>query len=115
MSSPTGCTNQSHESQHSAVTGTSLSESQASKSVHEPAAEDVEGDNVPVEISNEDEGEDEQEEVEVVGSKRRKLTTAVWRHFERVKIKGNWKAKCAYCKRSLEEKQKMGLSISMII
>lgn len=108
MSSPTRCTNQSHESQHSAVTRTSLSESQASESVHEPAAEDIEGDNGPVEISDEDDGEDEQEEVEVVGSKRRKLTSPVWRHFERVKIKGNWKAKCAYCKKKLGGETKNG-------
>src|SRR4051812_31696578 len=92
LSRQTGCTNQSQESQLSAITAASPSESQGSECVHEPAIEDVEGANVPVEISDEDGGEDEQEEIEVVGSKRRKITSPVWKHFERVKIKGKWKA-----------------------
>ncbi|RCV07200.1 hypothetical protein SETIT_1G225700v2 [Setaria italica] len=37
-----------------------------------------------------------------VGSKR-KLKSEVWKEFDRIKLNGNWKAKCIWCKKMLGE------------
>ena len=37
----------------------------------------------------------------VANSKKRKLTSVVWNHFEKLEINGQEKAKCHYCKKKL--------------
>ena len=80
--------------------------------VHEPAAAEVENPNGPVEISDDDDGEEEEEEEEAegeaIGQKRRKLTSAVWKQFKRVKVGGKWKAKCVHCSKKLGGETKNG-------
>jgi hypothetical protein len=63
---------------------------------------------VPVDISDDDEGEEEDVEVEAAGPKRRKLTSAVWKQFKRMKIGGKWKAKCIHCSKKLGGETKNG-------
>uniref|UniRef100_A0ACD5Y415 Uncharacterized protein n=1 Tax=Avena sativa TaxID=4498 RepID=A0ACD5Y415_AVESA len=72
------------------------------------AADEVEGGNVLVDISDDDDGEEEDVEVEAVGPKRRKLTSAVWKQFKRVKIGEKWKAKCVHCSKKLGGETKNG-------
>ena len=62
----------------------------------------------PVDISDDDEVEEEDAEVEAIGPKRRKLTSAVWKQFKRVKIGGKWKAKCIHCSKKLGGETKNG-------
>ena len=47
-----------------------------------------------------EDGAEEEEEIEEVASKR-KLTSTVWAEFKRVKIAGEWKAKCIHCNKPL--------------
>lgn len=66
----------------------------------------VEDSIVPVDISDDDEGEEV--EVEAVGPKRLTLTSAVWKQFKRMKIGGKWKAKCIHCSKKLGGETKNG-------
>ena len=60
-----------------------------------------ENDSVPIEIEDDDEViEVEGEDGAEAGSKR-KLTSAVWKEFKRVKFNGNVRAKCNYCGKKL--------------
>jgi hypothetical protein len=59
-------------------------------------------DSQPIEIED-----DSGEENLNVGSKR-KLTSAVWNEFKRVKMLGEVKAKCIYCGKKLSAKSKSG-------
>jgi len=60
-----------------------------------------ENDSVPIEIEDDDEViEVEGEDGAEAGSKR-KLTSAVWKEFKRVKFNGNVRAKCNYCSKKL--------------
>ncbi|KAM0901986.1 hypothetical protein ACQ4PT_019543 [Festuca glaucescens] len=70
--------------------------------------DEVEDGIVPVDISDDDEGEEEDVEVEAVGPKRRKLTSAVWKQFKRMKIGGKWKTKCIHCSKKLGGETKNG-------
>ena len=57
----------------------------------------------PIEI----EDDDPEEEDMNVGSKR-KLTSAVWKEFKRVRMLGEVKAKCMYCGKKLSAKSNSG-------
>jgi len=61
-------------------------------------------DSQPIIEIEDDEPEDEDADV---GSKR-KLTSAVWKEFKRVKMLGEVKAKCMYCGKKLSAKAKSG-------
>ncbi|XP_052144496.1 uncharacterized protein LOC127763743 isoform X1 [Oryza glaberrima] len=68
-------------------------------------------DSEPIEVDgDEDEAEEEEEEEEEgvdVGSKK-KLTSAVWKEFKRVKYMGTVKAKCMHCSKKLTGATKNG-------
>jgi hypothetical protein len=63
-------------------------------------------DSEPIEVDGAEEEEEEEEGVDV-GSKR-KLTSAVWKEFKRVKYMGTVKAKCMHCSKKLSGATKNG-------
>jgi len=60
-------------------------------------------------INVEQDGDEDDEEVEENGRKR-KLKSAVWSEFKRVKVGDVWKAKCNYCSKKLSGVTKNGTS-----
>uniref|UniRef100_A0A0A9GNR2 BED-type domain-containing protein n=1 Tax=Arundo donax TaxID=35708 RepID=A0A0A9GNR2_ARUDO len=62
-----------------------------------------------VDVSDGEEDEEVGEAGTAAGSKR-KLTSAVWRDFDRVCIDGVWKAKCNHCKKKLSGISRNGTS-----
>ncbi|KAM3313023.1 hypothetical protein ACQJBY_032631 [Aegilops geniculata] len=64
---------------------------------HTTTPMDEDGDHV---IVSDDEEEDDVEEVEVLPSKR-KLTSKVWLEMKKMRINGEWKAKCNWCHKVL--------------
>lgn len=68
----------------------------------ESSRHESENDSAPIEIDDDDdiELEEEDDDDDVPGSKR-KLTSAVWKEFKRVKCNGTVRAKCNYCFKKL--------------
>lgn len=68
-----------------------------------------ENDSMPIEIDDDDEDIEVEEDDEgaEVGSKR-KLTSAVWNEFKRVKFNGTVRAKCKYCFKLLSARSTNG-------
>jgi hypothetical protein len=62
-----------------------------------------ENESVPIEIDDADPivVEDDEEEDGVEAGSKRKLTSAVWKEFKRVKFNGVVRAKCMYCSKQL--------------
>jgi len=54
-------------------------------------------DSQPIEIDDDEEEEEEEEEEDVMAGSKRKLKSAVWNEFKKVKIGSNEYAKCIYC------------------
>ncbi|XP_073366874.1 zinc finger BED domain-containing protein RICESLEEPER 2-like [Aegilops tauschii subsp. strangulata] len=71
---------------------------------HTTTPMDEDGDHV---IVSDDEEEDDVEEVEVLPSKR-KLTSKVWLEMKKMRINGEWKAKCNWCHKVLTAGSKNG-------
>lgn len=59
-------------------------------------------------ISDEDDGGEEEPEVEAIAPKRRKFISRVWEQFEKVEIRGKWKARCVHCSKKLSGETKNG-------
>jgi hypothetical protein len=68
------------------------------------------GSGLPENVINvEQDGDEDDDEVEENGRKR-KLKSAVWSEFKRVKVGDVWKAKCNYCSKKLSGVTKNGTS-----
>lgn len=84
------------------IRDTSNGQSQVDDSVHDTSHTttpmDEDGDHVVV--SDDDEEEGDVDEVEVQPSKR-KLTSKVWLEMKKMRINGEWKAKCNWCHKIL--------------
>jgi hypothetical protein len=63
-----------------------------------PQAESVNG-TTPIEVEEDD--DDDETEDQDLGTKRRKLRSAVWNDFKIVKVRGEVKAQCNYCHKQL--------------
>jgi hypothetical protein len=62
-------------------------------------------------INVEQDGDEDDDEVEVEeNGRKRKLKSAVWSEFKRVKVGDVWKAKCNYCSKKLSSVTKNGTS-----
>lgn len=66
---------------------------------------DEDGDRVVI-LDDEDGQEDEVEEVNEVG--KRKLTSKVWLEMKKLKVNGQWRARCNYCHKELTAGSKAG-------
>ena len=70
------------------------------------------GSGLPENVINvEQDGDEDDDEVEVEeNGRKRKLKSAVWSEFKRVKVGDVWKAKCNYCSKKLSGVTKNGTS-----
>lgn len=76
------------------ICGTS-SNSQASESVNDTSAPlDEDGNHVNI-------SDDEEDEEEMNEAGKRKLTSKVWLEMKKLKVRGEWKARCNYCHKDL--------------
>jgi hypothetical protein len=76
----------------------SPSQSQALSTSPQPESDN---ESRPIEIEDDDDMEVEEEEDGVEAGSKRKLTSAVWTEFKRVKFNGTVRAKCIYCFKQL--------------
>jgi hypothetical protein len=76
----------------------------------EPESSRPESDNdsMPIEIDDDDDIEVEEEEYGAEAGSKRKLTSAVWKEFKRVKFNGTVHAKCNYCFKQLSASSNNG-------
>jgi hypothetical protein len=62
---------------------------------------------IPIEIDDDIDGVDDEEGVVLAGSKR-KLTSAIWKEFTKVEVRGTIRVVCNYCSKKLSAKSKNG-------
>ncbi len=55
-------------------------------------------------VISDDEGEGE----EISAAAKRKLTSVVWQEMKKIKVGGEWKAKCIYCYKKLSARSSDG-------